>query len=168
MAEGRIEPICLHRAKFSRRIRILGHVKTRTLLLLAVTCGLNILVAGGIKLFLIADDPQPDHLTVGQIATVGEMRVAVTSVERSGGQTLVSVELIGVDDADGAVSWVFGTGKTQLNAVKPSPGDGKECGATTASSTTDCVLAFDTTDVGVLRYQRANESLRWDIVAQTG
>lgn len=156
------------RVSCGRRIRILCPVKTRTLLLLAVTCGLIILVAGSIKLFLIADDPQPVHLAVGQSATVGDMKVAVTSVERRGGQTLVSVELVGVDDPDGAVSWVFGTGKTQLNAVKPPPGAGEECGATTATSPTDCVLAFDTMDVGVLRYQRANDSLRWDIVAPPG
>jgi hypothetical protein len=142
-------------------------VKTRTLLLLAVGCGLIILVAGSVKVFLIADDTTPAHLRIGQGATIGDMRVTVSSVHRTATQTLVSVELQGVDDDDGALSFVLGTGSKQLAPVEPSGDDGEACGATSADAATTCVLAFDTVEAaGVLRYQRAGETLRWDIIEQ--
>ena len=141
-------------------------VKTRTLLLLAVGCGLIILVAGSIKVFLIADDTAPSHLHVGESATIGDMRVTVSSTRRTTTQTLVEVELQGVDDEDGARSFVLGTGSKQLEPVDPPAGEGEPCGATSAGRTISCVLAFDTADAaGVLRYERAGETLRWDIVA---
>jgi hypothetical protein len=145
-------------------VRILSAVKTRTLLLLAVVCGLVILVAGSIKVFLIADEKTPTQLQVGETATVGDMNVTVDSVERRDGQTLVAVELVGVDDPDGALSWVLGVVGAQLQPSDPPAGSGPACGATAQSTPTRCVLAFATDESrGVLRYERANETARWDI-----
>jgi hypothetical protein len=139
-------------------------VKTRTLLLLAVACGLAILVAGSIKVFLIADDKPPPHLAVGQSGTIGDMTVTVQSVRQAGTQTLIGVRLGGTVDPDGGLSFVYGTGGRQLQPEAPAAGD-PPCGAT-AVEPADCVLAFATLDIpGVLRYQRADETLRWDITA---
>ena len=140
-------------------------MKTRTLLLLAVGCRLVILIAGSVKLLLVADDVQPNHLAVGQSADIGDMVVTVVSATRSAELTLVTVELIGVDDSDGARSWVFGTSEAQLRPETPPAGVGAACGATKALTLTRCVLAFRTVAAtGVLRYERADETRRWDIV----
>lgn len=141
-------------------------MKTRTLLLLAVGCGLVILVAGSIKLFLVADETAPKHLAIGSSGTVGDMVVTVVGVQRTADQVLVDVALTGASDDDGATAFVYGTGSKQF-APGPPPSDaGSACGATVADSVTRCVLAFDTTTPqGVLRYDRAGETLRWDITS---
>ena len=142
-------------------------MKTRTLLLLAVTVGLIILIAGSVKLFLIAEDEPSKHLHVPGMTKVGDMSVTVRSVRVEGGQLLVSVELVGVDDPDGAASWVFGNGSGTLHALAPPPGTGEPCASTSATEPTDCVLAFATADArGVLGYQRAGTTVRWDVVGE--
>lgn len=139
-------------------------MKTRTLLLLAVGCGLIILVAGSIKLFLIADDKPPVHLAVGQSGQAGDMTVAVQSVRRTATETLVEVRLVGADDIDGALPFTYNTGAKPLPPQGPPAGEGTRCAATSVTTPTVCVLAFETTRVpGVLGYQRAGETLRWDI-----
>ncbi|MCU1399369.1 MAG: hypothetical protein JWN62_2478 [Acidimicrobiales bacterium] len=142
-------------------------VKTRTLLLLAVGCGLVILVAGGIKLLFIADDKVPPHLAVGQSATVGEMVVRVASVNRTGDQTIVDITISGVDDTDGATTFFYGVGAAkELRPVVPEDRAVPECGATRAAAVTTCALAFDTSvAAGVLRYERGGEKAFWDIVS---
>ncbi len=140
-------------------------MKTRTLLLLAVASGLIILIAGSIKLFLIADEKAPPHLAVGETGTIGDMSVTVQGVDRGDGQTFVSIRLVGADDPDGALSWVFGTGSEQLRPLAPPSSVGTGCGATDETEPVDCVLAFLIDDgVGVLRYERAGETIRWDIL----
>ena len=141
-------------------------MKTRTLLLLAVASGLVILVAGSIKLFLIADDEPPAHLVIGGTGTIGDMTVTVNSVDHLDGQTFVGVRLVGADDPDGAESWVLGTVTEQLRPLAAPVAIGPRCAATSASEPVDCVLVFRTDETrGVLRYERAGETLRWDIVA---
>lgn len=141
-------------------------MKTRTLLLLAVGCGLIILVAGSIKIFLIADDSTPSHLSIGQSAEIADMSVTVESVRRAGSQTMIEIDISGVDDPDGAATFFYGIGASkELRPVTPSTDSAAACAATTAAATGTCVLAFDT-DVsgGVLRYERGGEKARWDIV----
>jgi len=143
-------------------------VKTRTLLLLAVTVGLVILVAGGVKLLLIAEDKPVHHLAVPSSAKVGDMTVNVRSVSVVAGTTLVAVELVGVDDPDGASTFVFGTGQATLQPEPPPAGHGTACTSTKAAVPTSCVLAFATDAHGVLGYDRAGTTLRWDIVGPIG
>ncbi|MEO6123552.1 MAG: hypothetical protein ABIR32_07550 [Ilumatobacteraceae bacterium] len=138
-------------------------MKTRTLLLLAVASGLVILLAGSIKLFLIADEKAPAHLVLGETGKIGDMTVTVLSVDRSGSETYISVRLVGVDDPDGATSWVLGVVGEQLRPLAPPTSVGPACEATSADTETDCVLAFRTTAIGVLTYGRADETIRWDI-----
>ena len=138
-------------------------MKTRTLLLLAVGCGLIILIAGSIKVFLIADDTSTSNLAVGGSGHVNGMTVTLDSVRRTATQTLLSVSLIGVDDPYGAESFDLGTIDGHLKPQAPPPSDGQPCAATSKQTVTHCVLAFDTTVVpGVLIYERDDE-LRWDI-----
>lgn len=140
-------------------------MKTRTLLLLAVASGLIILLAGSIKLFLIADEKPPAHLAVGEAGTIGDMTVTVLSVDRVGGETYVGVTLVGVDDPDGAMSWVLGVVGEQLRPMTPPSSVGTGCQATSVDEPTECVLAFRTSAIGVLTYGRADETIRWDIGA---
>lgn len=141
-------------------------MKTRTLLLLAVASGLVILVAGSIKLFLIAEEKPPAHLVVGASGRAGDMTVTVRSVDRADGRTFVGVRLIGADDPNGAESWILGVVGEQLSPLTPPTAVGPACGATRATEPVDCVLAFATDQSpGVLLYERAGETLRWDIVA---
>ncbi|MCU1366716.1 MAG: hypothetical protein JWN39_2355, partial [Ilumatobacteraceae bacterium] len=141
-------------------------VKTRTLLLLAVGCGLVILVAGGIKLLFIADDKVPSHLAIGQSATVGDMAVHVVSVARTGDQTIVDITISGVDDTDGATTFFYGVGAAkELRPVTPEDHTVRACAATRVTTATTCALAFDTAvAAGVLRYERGGEKAFWDIV----
>ncbi len=141
-------------------------MKTRTLLLLAVACGLVILVAGSIKLFLLSDTKSPVHLSIGVGATIGDMRVKVVSAERRAGTTLIVVELVGADDVDGATTWTYAAGgNAQLRPLAPPADVGQKCGATSATTPTRCALAFATNEPrGVLVYGRAGEKRLWDIV----
>jgi hypothetical protein len=144
-------------------VRILRGVKTRTLLLLAVGCGLVILIAGSIKVFLIADDTSASNLAVGKSGEVDGMTVTLESVRRTATQTLVGVSLIGVDDPYGALSFEFGIVGKQLKPTPPNQGEGRACAATSVQTPTKCVLAFDTIVApGVLIYER-DDTLRWDV-----
>ncbi len=139
-------------------------MKTRTLLLLAIASGLLILIAGSIKLFLIADEKAPSRLAVGDSATIGDMNVTVRDVSRSDGRTYVRVRLGGVDDPDGAESWRLIVDGQEVPGSTPPARVGAPCAATQADKPVDCVLSFDTTSPGVLSYLRADELLRWDIL----
>jgi hypothetical protein len=56
-------------------------VKTRTLMLLSVVCGLLIVVAGGIKLLQVASDRTDiPVLALGDDALVGDMNVSVDAI----------------------------------------------------------------------------------------
>ena len=146
-------------------VRSLWGMKTRTLLLLAVTCGLVILLAGSVKLFLITEKSPPAHLAVGQSATIGDMKVSVVSAKRELDLMLVAVTLVGADDPNGATTWKLGLGTdANLAPVATPPEAGAQCAATKATQPTSCVLAFVTSKtLGVLLYERAGETRRWDI-----
>lgn len=137
------------------------HVKTRTLLLLAVMCAFVILVAGSIKIFLIADEKPAGHLRVGQSGVAGEMRVTVLSATERDGQLVIGVRIGGIDDDDGASSFKFGNGGKDFLVLADS---GTTCAATTIAES-ECQLAFDTADAsGVLLYERTSDDVvRWDI-----
>jgi L-ascorbate metabolism protein UlaG (beta-lactamase superfamily) len=136
-------------------------VKTRTLLLLAVACAFVILIAGSIKIFLIADEKPAEHLRVGQSGVAGDMRVTVLSATERDGQLVIGVRIGGIDDIDGATSFKFGNGGKDFLTLSDS---GTSCAATTVAEA-ECDLAFDTTDPnGVLLYERTSEDVvRWDI-----
>ena len=137
-------------------------MRTRTLLLLAVVCGLAILIAGVVQLLRVAgqDDP-PRAVAIGEPVRVGDMQVTVEDVSERSGTVLVDVELGGVEDPDGADGFTL---TTPGGLIEPDPTAGNHCGATTPR-VEPCTLAFPLGDgtgsTRVLVYQRGDERVRW-------
>src|SRR4051794_22678604 len=76
-------------------------MRTRTLLLLAIGCGLAILLAGGIWLFRLADAPAAAApLDIGQSGQAGDLVATVEAVHDDAGVLVVDMSLSGVDDPD--------------------------------------------------------------------
>lgn len=139
-------------------------MRTRTLLLLAVVCGLAILVAGVVQLLRVAtqDDP-PRAVAIGETARVGDMEIVVEGSSERRGSVLVDVQIGGVDDPDGAGAFRL---VVPGGAVEADPTAGNHCGATTAR-VEPCTLAFrlgdDAGSTRVLLYQRGDERVRWEL-----
>ena len=137
-------------------------MRTRTLLLLAVVCGLAILVAGVVQLLRVAnqDDP-PRAVEIGQTVRVGDMEVVVAGVSERDGSVLVDVEIGGVEDPDGAADFRL---VVPGGALTADPDAGNHCGAT-STRLEPCTLAFrlgdDAGSTRVLVYQRGDERVRW-------
>jgi VCBS repeat-containing protein len=71
-------------------------MKTRTLILWSLVCGVIILIAGSIKLFQVSsEDATVEFLAFGESVTVSDMVVAVESLDASGASTLVTVTMSG-------------------------------------------------------------------------
>jgi hypothetical protein len=139
-------------------------MKTRTLLLLALACGLAIMVAGAVFLFQLATtDELADPIPLGEAAEVADMRVTVLDADEVDGSLVVTVRIGGVDDGDGASGFrLIASGRP----VRPEPPSTltDACEATTVEPRT-CLVAFDTsvadTASRVLFYDRGDESVRW-------
>ena len=141
-------------------------MRTRTLLLLAVGCGLAILVAGVVQLLRIANqDEAAAVVPIGQTVRVGDMSVTVEDVSERPGSVLVDVEIGGVDDASGSEAFRL---VVPSGALEPDATAGNHCGATTVQ-VQPCTLAFRVDDDAgssrVLLYQRGDERVRWDLAA---
>ncbi|MGA0894824.1 MAG: hypothetical protein ACO3S5_09365, partial [Ilumatobacteraceae bacterium] len=76
-------------------------MRTRTLLLLSVACGLAILLAGGAQLLRITGGKPSTALGIGDEGRAGDAVVVVNGYEEGVATAIVTVELSGVDDADG-------------------------------------------------------------------
>jgi hypothetical protein len=139
-------------------------VRTRTLLLLAVACGLAILAAGAVLLLRVTtQDEVAAVVPIGQSVRVGDMSVTVEAVTERQGSVLVDVQIGGVDDADGAATFDLNVSGT---LYAPDGSAGNHCGATTVQ-VQPCTLAFrlgaDAGSSRVLLYQRGDERVRWDL-----
>src|SRR5690349_11510820 len=138
-------------------------MKTRTLLLLALACGVAIMAAGAVLLIQLnrqADAAPP--VPLGEATDVGDMRVVVEGSAEHDGLLEVTVMIGGVEDADGSEGFrVIASG----HAAQPerSGADG-ECGATT-TEVERCTVRFDVSDAGgdsrVLFYERGDDRARW-------
>jgi hypothetical protein len=138
-------------------------MKTRTLLLLALACGVLIMAAGAV--FLVQLSRQADAappVPIGLATQVGDMHVVVDSAVEHDGVLDVTLTIGGVDDADG-------TGGFRLiasgHATAPLPaGDPGTCEAITTEQQR-CTIRFDVSgargDSRVLFYERGDESARW-------
>ena len=141
-------------------------MRTRTLLLLAVACGLAILAAGVVQLLRIANqDEAAAVVPIGQAVQVGDMSVTVEDVSERPGRVLVDVEIGGVDDTNGSEAFRL---VVPSGALLADPSAGNHCGATTVQ-VQPCTLAFRVDDDAgssrVLLYQRGDERVRWDLAA---
>jgi hypothetical protein len=144
-------------------------VKTRTLLLLALACGVAILVAGGVLLVQLAGEADvEDAAGIGDTRTVGDMEVTVESSEEDAGRLDVVVRIGGVDDPDGADGFDLIASARPAEPVAPPRGDVPACGATTVEFHV-CRLSFDVGGADgesrVLLYHRGDEQARWQVGA---
>jgi hypothetical protein len=138
-------------------------MKTRTLLLLSVGTALMILMAGGVLLFQLSGQEVASQATpFGEEATVGDARVTVLDTELFGDTMVVSMEIGGVDDADGIDSFRLVTGDRQLSPL--SPADGDRCDGISEASRR-CLVEFDVAEAAgtsrVLIMRRGDEQATW-------
>jgi hypothetical protein len=136
-------------------------VRTRTLLLLAVACGLVILVAGVVQLLRIAgQDEAPPAASLGEPVEVGDLTVTVDGFRERDGRGVVELELGGVDDPDGTNDFRLVVPGASLRAVED------ECAGTTVAPRV-CSLTFDLSETEgtsrVLLYRRGDERARWEL-----
>jgi hypothetical protein len=134
-------------------------VRTRTLLLLAVACGLVILIAGVIQLLRIAgqDEPAP-AVAIGEPVRIGDLTVTVDEYSERDDRGMVELSLGGVEDPEGTEDF-----RLVVPGASLSPRD-DECGGTTVAPRT-CSLTFDLSRTEassrVLIYRRGDEQARW-------
>jgi len=140
-------------------------VRTRTLLLLAVGCGLLILGAGVVQLLRVAAQDEPARgAAVGESVSVGDLTVTVVDFTEQAGRGVVAVDLGGVDDPDGT---------DEFRLVVPGASLAPSAGGTTCAETTvarqRCALVFELPDESgtsrVLLYRRGDEQIRWELVS---
>jgi hypothetical protein len=125
-------------------------VSTRRLIVLAMVCGLAILVAGGIQLFRINDsrDQEVVVLTLGESGTVDGVTATVSDVQRPG-PIVLSVDVAassasaGVDDL--AAAWLVSSGGEARQPVAVPTGLGAACprDPLPAGASSTCLLAFE-------------------------
>ena len=82
-------------------------MRTRTLLLMSVACGLAILLAGGLQLLRISGSEPSGVLGVGERGQAGGAVVVVTAFDEQPDLAVVSVVLSGVDDPDGLLGFAL-------------------------------------------------------------
>lgn len=136
-------------------------MKTRTLLLLSLACGLAIMLAGAAFLFQLTtqDDAEPP-VPVGATVDVGDMSVTVDRVDESVGTLTVSITLGGVDDPDPT------DGFRLIASARPVPLGATTCGPS-GPSVESCSIEFDVSAVDgvsrVLFYDRGDDQARWQL-----
>jgi hypothetical protein len=137
-------------------------VRTRTLLLLAVACGLVILVAGVVQLLRIAgqDEPAP-AAQIGEPVRVGDLTVTVDSYSERDDRGVVELSLGGVEDPAGTADFRLVVPGASLSAN----GSGSDACAGTTVAQRACSLTFDLGGTEgssrVLLYRRGDERARW-------
>lgn len=137
-------------------------MKTRTLLLLSVACGLAVLVAGAALMLRLAtqDDPVPAH-RAGEAVRIGDATVVAEAVDVTGDLVTVRLTVGGVDDPDGAADFRV----LALDRLVPPNAD-SPCTAFTVVAAA-CELRFDVTSgLGnplALAWRRAGDQAVWQL-----
>jgi hypothetical protein len=138
-------------------------MRTRTLLLLAIGCGLVILLAGGIQLLRVDGQQQTATLlATGEPGKAGDVTVTLVSSSVEGTNLVAVVRIGGIDDRDGLDGFTL-VGPGKVLTVASSNCDG------IAVAPVDCSLTFAASELqGTSRqliFHRADEQLRW-VLAQ--
>lgn len=151
-------------------------MKTRTLLLLSVGCGLLILLAGGLKLFQVASDrTEVSVLEFGASARIGDMTATVVSVSDGADGTRVLVRMTGVpgepviDDwrllGDGKVLEPSGAEDVAVGTAETSDSPavcGRSSVVPEGSNPIECVIRFASVKAfQAVAYTRAGEQRQW-------
>lgn len=135
-------------------------MKTRTLLLLALVCGLMIMSAGAVFLFqLTTRDDAEGPLAVGVSTVVGDMTVSADKVSESNGELTVTVTMSGApDDAPGDDFRLIASGR-------PASVSSTTCEETFVDNAETCTVTFDVSAADgasrVLFYERGEGQARW-------
>lgn len=138
-------------------------MKTRTLLLLSLGCGLAIMLAGAALLIqLTGQDEAVPPLAVGDADVVGEMEVVVLSAEESGGDLRVAIEIGGTaDDAPADDFRLVASGRP----LRVASSDCRAVDPLIDSVPVLCTLTFDVSAADgtsrLLFYERGDDSARW-------
>lgn len=146
-------------------------MKTRTLLLLSVACGLLILLAGGVKLIQVAtDEPEVEVLALGDSAVIGDMTVSVVSIDANG-PVRVEITMSGVPGESALDGWrLLGDGKVTeaLTTAVTTAGDEGGTGVCSRESVVPeseplrCIVRFAAVEsVQAVAYVRAGEQRQW-------
>ncbi len=129
-------------------------VSTRRLILLALACGLAILVAGSIQLLRISrNEPTVEVGRIGTSATIDG--VAVTLVGQPESDRVVVRVAVADDRAaldDVAAPWAVRVGAERFSPVQQGLADGPpgcdEVGPIAPGAAAECQLGFDTSEAG--------------------
>ena len=138
-------------------------MSTRKLILTALMCGLAIMLAGGVKLFQTANnDKKVEILAVGQEAVLGDMTVSVKAIIQGDQETIVTVQMMGVDGADAREGWRLLTGSTVLQPAKQTSQSGVSCGTVSVDIPVQCDVVFaPTTGRITVAYLRSGLQRQW-------
>lgn len=136
-------------------------MKTRTLILWSLVCGVIILVAGSIKLFQVStSESTVEFLAFGEPATVADMDVTVEGFDATATNLLARVTMSGPDGADAREGWRIIAGDRVLSPVDDADAV-DQCTFTGATPVT-CVIAFPLVDgTPVFAYLRAGDQRQW-------
>ena len=134
-------------------------MRTRTLLLLAIGCGLAILLAGGIQLLRVDRQQQSaTQLSMGQPGKAGDVTVVLVARSARGSDLIATVRIGGTDDPHGF------DGFTLVGLGKVSVVTSSTCSGIT-EHVTECSLTFATTGMADtsrrLLFRRADQQLLW-------
>ena len=138
-------------------------MRTRTLLLLAIACGLVILLAGGIQLLRVGGQTQTTHLLrAGEPGKAGDVTVQLVSSSVVGSDLVAVLQIGGIDDPNGLDGFTLvGPGRVLSVTSSTCPG--------ITTQTVDCSLRFATNEMAgtsrQLIFHRADEQLRWVLAA---
>jgi hypothetical protein len=138
-------------------------MRTRTLLLLAIACGLVILLAGGIQLLRVGGQQQTAKLlATGETGKAGDVSVELVSSTIGDSNLVAVVRVGGVNDPEGL------DGFTLVGPGKVLPVTTSDCNGITVNQVR-CELTFATNGMqGTSRqliFHRADQQLRW-VLAQ--
>ena len=136
-------------------------MRTRTLLLLSIACGLLVLVSGGVLMWQLAHRTETTFLDVGQVGRAGDAVVEVVAAEEVDGTLTVTVVLSGVDDPEGLEGFT-------LRPTPTAPDLGLSTCTGFAEEPVECTLVFPTgafeSPNRVLRFDRADARVIWQLV----
>lgn len=134
-------------------------MKTRNLLLLALGCGVAIMLAGAVFFVQLAtqDDAAPP-VAFGQVTEVGDMSVTVVGADESDGILRIEIRIGGAADDDPTDEFrlIASARPVELAATSCGPSD---------DGVESCSIEFDVSGVDgvsrVLFYERGEEQARW-------
>ena len=144
-------------------IRFTPDIERWEQLLLALGCGLAIMLAGAVFLFQLAgQDDVAEAVPIGESVQVADLTVTVQAADESDGVLEVGLRVEGVDDPDGAAGFrLIAAGRP----IAPTSLDADDaCGPTSVEASV-CVVRFDVSGADgssrVLYYLRGEEQARW-------